>query len=119
MSRKDTACNDSDIDKIMKIYMEALVYLQNDDYMLKSQEYLEIDNKLEEQKACIKEKAKGIRFEDKIEKLLNSYDDTWQSMNFIYRTYGFLDGLMIGLILNKQSNEEFYQKLYMMVKNRW
>lgn len=118
MSRKDTACNDSDIDKIMKIYMEALVYLQNDDYMLKSKEYLEIDNKLEEQKDYIKVKANDIRLEDKIGKLLDKYDDTWQSMNFIYRSYGFLDGLMIGMLMKNNSQEDYYQKLSELIINR-
>lgn len=119
MNRKNTACNDSNFDKIMKIYMEALVYLQNDDYMLKSQEYQAWDLSLEEQKAVLKRKSMEAGIGEETEELLNRYDDTWQNMNFIYRTYGFLDGLMIGLSLNKQSNEEFYQKLYVMVKDRW
>ena len=87
----------------MKIYMEALVYLQNDDYMLKSQEYLEIDNKLEEQKDYIK---------------VERYDDTWQRMNFIYRSYGFLDGLMIGMLMKNNSQEDYYQKLFELIINR-
>lgn len=118
MSRKNNDCKDSNIDTIMKIYMEALVYLQNDDYMLKSQEYLEIDNKLEEQKDYIKVKANDIRLEDKIGKLLDKYDDTWQSMNFIYRSYGFLDGLMIGMLMKNNSQEDYYQKLFELIINR-